>query len=51
VKKNLSVLFSLVVLASILLAACGGGAATEAPAVLKSLLRLPKLRLQPKPLL
>ncbi len=34
-KKNLSVLFSLVVLASILLAACGGGAATEAPAVVE----------------
>jgi peptide/nickel transport system substrate-binding protein len=33
VKRNLSVLFSLVVLASLMLAACGGGAATEAPAV------------------
>jgi peptide/nickel transport system substrate-binding protein len=33
VKRNISVLFSLVVLASMLLAACGGGAATEAPAV------------------
>jgi peptide/nickel transport system substrate-binding protein len=33
VKKNLSVLLSLVVLASILLAACGGTKATEAPAV------------------
>jgi peptide/nickel transport system substrate-binding protein len=32
VKRNLSVLLSLVVLASILLAACGGGAATQAPA-------------------
>ncbi len=32
-KRNLSVLFSLVVLASLMLAACGGGAATEAPAV------------------
>jgi len=33
VKRNISVLFSLVVLASMLLAACGGGAAPEAPAV------------------
>jgi peptide/nickel transport system substrate-binding protein len=33
VKRNLSVLLSLVVLASIMLAACGGGAATQAPAV------------------
>jgi len=33
VKRNLSVLLSLVVLASMMLAACGGGAATEAPAV------------------
>jgi peptide/nickel transport system substrate-binding protein len=33
VKRNLSVLLSLVVFASILLAACGGGVATEAPAV------------------
>ncbi len=32
-KRNLSVLFSLVVLASMMLAACGGGVATEAPAV------------------
>ncbi len=32
-KKNLSVLLSLVVLASLMLAACGGGAATEAPAM------------------
>ncbi len=32
-KRNLSVLLSLVVLASMMLAACGGGAATEAPAV------------------
>ena len=32
-KRNLSVLLSLVVLASIMLAACGGGAATQAPAV------------------
>jgi peptide/nickel transport system substrate-binding protein len=33
VKRNFSVLLSLVVLASMLLAACGGGAAPEAPAV------------------
>ncbi len=32
-KRNFSVLLSLVVLASMLLAACGGGAAPEAPAV------------------
>ena len=35
-KRNLSVLLSLVVLASMMLAACGGGAATEAPAVARS---------------
>jgi len=33
VKRNLSILLSLVVLASMMLAACGGGAATQAPAV------------------
>jgi peptide/nickel transport system substrate-binding protein len=32
VKRNLSVLLSLVVLVSMMLAACGGGAATQAPA-------------------
>jgi peptide/nickel transport system substrate-binding protein len=32
VKRNLSVLLSLVVFASMMLAACGGGAATQAPA-------------------
>ena len=32
-KRNLSILLSLVVLASMMLAACGGGAATQAPAV------------------
>ena len=31
-KRNISVLLSLVVLASLMLAACGGGAATQAPA-------------------
>ncbi len=31
-KRNISVLFSLVVLASMVLAACGGGAATQSPA-------------------